>query len=204
MAANTYGSLPITIKTTTIVQNGLTQRIVETLHESASVPVVAINSVVSGLRVTSVQNDPETAGIVKQTVTYEGTTTSDLPTLPATTYESQGSMVELPIQQHPDWATTLKADWDEAKGEFKPTSAFYGMTSYIVGSVSVTRTEFFRSQPTDDYADIGTLETPGGGYTGTNKWLVISTSRRKLSEGLYSKEKTFLYSAKGWNTTIYS
>jgi hypothetical protein len=200
----TYGdaNLPITLKTTTVVQEGLTTKTVEKVHDSDSIPAVTIGAVVSGLKIINYANEPYGAGLTKQTITYEGADSVGNP-LPSTTYDSQGSMVELDIRQHPDWATEFEPDWDADKGEFIPTSPYYGISSYIVGSVTVTKTEYFATQPTDRYEDIGTKETPGGGYTGTNKWLIIGTSRRKVGEALYTRETQYLYSAKGWNTTVY-
>jgi len=206
MAATTYGAenLPVTLKTTTVVSEGVKVKTVEKVHDSASVPTHTIGTVVSGLRLSDFQNEPYGGGFTKQTVTYTGADSESLPAIPTTTYESQGTMVELDIRQHPDWDTKFKTHWDDAKGEFKLTSEYRGITSYIVGSVTVTKTEYFSSQPTDRYSSIGTLEVPGGGYSGTNKWLIIGTARRKVGEGLYSRETTYLYSAKGFSTDLYS
>lgn len=203
MAQHTYGSgsLPVTLKTTTVVQKGLQTKTVEKVHNSGAEPAQSIGAIVSGLKVINYTNEPYGGGFIKQTVVYEGAESEELP---ATTYESQGGAIELDIRQHPDWETTFKADWDENKGEFKPTSAYYGITSYLVGTVSVTKTEYFSSQPDDDYALIGTLAVPGGGYSGAGKWLIIGTSRSKQGEGLYTKQTTYQYSAKEWNADIYS
>lgn len=200
--SNIYGSsnLPVTVRTTTVVQDGLTTKTIEKVHSGSSVPTHTIGEALEGLKLVTFTNEPFGGGLIKQTTVYEGADSE----VPATTYESQGSAVELDIRQHPDFETKFKADWDAEKGEFKADSAYWGITSYLVGSVSVTKTTYHASQPTDDYADIGTLAAPGGGYSGTGKWLIIGTSRAKIGEGLYSKSTTYQYSAKGWDEDIYS
>lgn len=205
MALNKHGdaNFPVTQKTTTVVQNGLTTKTVETIHITSSLPAVTIGSISGGLRIVNYQNEGFGSGLSKQTIVYEGATTDSLPDVPETTYESQGSMVELPIQQHPDFAS-WSADWDEEKAAFKPTSTKYGVESYIVGSVTVNKTEYFRTLPSDRYASVGTLEAPGGGYSASGKWLIISTGRSKLQEGLYVRTTSYLYSAKTYDTDIYS
>lgn len=204
--ANAYGNsnLPVVQKTTIVIQKGLKTKTIETAHDSASVPVPTIGSIVSGLKIISYSNEPIGTGLIKQTVVYEGSDSDSTPSIPATTYESQGSMVEVDIRQHEDWATTFVSDWDNEKGEFKPDSEFFGITSFIMGSVTVTKSEYFSSNPSDRYADIGTLEVPGGGYSGTGHWLIIGTGRSKVGEGLYCRQTTYLYSSKAYNTLIYS
>lgn len=196
MAANTHGSasFPVTIKTTVVTTKDVKTTTTEKVYDSKPDDVALTDGVVS------FQTEPYGGGFYKQTVVTEANATQ---TLPATTYESQGSMTELPIQQHPDF-DTWSSEWDEAAGAFKSSSDKYGVTSYIVGSVTVTKTEYFATQPTDRYASVGTLEAPGGSYSGANKWLIIGTARRKVSDTLYTRETQYLYSAKGFDTDIYS
>jgi hypothetical protein len=151
------------------------------------------------------QGDNETCKI---TLTWEkpNDTTFDPETnpIPGTTFDEQTSYTELDIRQHPLFESTLSEDWDEENNQFNSSSSFYGVTSYIVGSTVVTKTEYSGSLPASNYLMVGKLETPGGGYSGGNKWLVIGSSRRKIGDNLYARETQYLYSDKGWDTTIYS
>lgn len=150
------------------------------------------------------QGDNETC---KLTLTWEkpnDTEFGEENPIPSTTYDEQTSYTELDIRQHPQFESIFSADWDDENNQFTSSSSLYGVTSYIVGSTVVTKTEYFGSQPSSVYASVGTLDTPGGGYGGAGKWLIIGSSRRKVGDNLYARETQYLYSAKSWNTDIYS
>lgn len=161
----------------------------------------ALGSTSESMPLVSAGQEQLPGNIGRITLIYENTVI-DVPSIPSTTYDEQTSSIELPIQQHPSFAS-WSADWDSEKDAFKPESDKYGVTSYIVGSTVVTKTEYFGSQPSSRYSDVGTLEVPGGGFGGSNQWLIIGTSRRKIGDGLYSRETQYLYSAKAYNTDIY-
>jgi hypothetical protein len=162
-----------------------------------------------GYKLISAQQEQGDNATAKITLTWEkadGTTFAEGTSnpIPATTYDEQTSYTELDIRQHPQFESTLSDDWDEDNNQFNSSSQWYGVTSYIVGSTVVTKTEYFGSQPPSNYQMVGKLDTPGGGYTGANKWLVIGSGRRKIGDNLYARETQYLYSDKGWDTTIYS
>ena len=145
------------------------------------------------------QNDNETAKITLTWEAADATTFAEGTSnpIPGTTYDEQTSYVELDIRQHPDFASFT--GWDNENKEFTSTSKYYGITSYIVGSTTVTKTEYFGSQPASNYTSVGSLGTPGGGYSGAGKWLIIGSGRRKIGDNLYARETVYLYSAKGFN-----
>ena len=73
------------------------------------------------------------AALCKVTLTYTASATST----PPTTYSEQTSQVEVPIQQHPnfaDWAD----DWDSVAEAFKPGSSKFGISTFIKGTSTVT------------------------------------------------------------------
>lgn len=203
-----FGSLPVVLKRTTVRNtDGLYSTTTETVYETSSLPTLNVGDGVDGETVTTMENESYGLGLTKQTLTTETKSQIDsetgLEVVPSTTYDEQTSYVELDIRQHPDFTTLKATGWDEEKGEFLPTSEHYGITSYIVGSTQVTVTSYHRSQPSSSYTLVGTKAAPGGGFGGTNNWLVIGTSRRKVGENLYAKEIVYLYSAKGWSSAIY-
>ncbi|MBE2181508.1 MAG: hypothetical protein IAE97_13665, partial [Chthoniobacterales bacterium] len=191
---------PQTIKTVVTKTKELVSKQIETIYDT--LPSLSVGSMIDGLKVISINDEPFGVGTTKRTVIAEARN-GDL-SVPTTTYDESTSYVELDIRQHPDWDSTFKDDWDSAKGEFKPESEYFGISSYIVGSTTVTKTEYFSTEPASRYSVVGKLEAPGGGYSGSNNWLIIGGNRRKIGEGLYSRETVYLYSAKGYNSDIYS
>lgn len=139
--------------------------------------------------------------LCKVTLVYQTPDTGE-DGVPATTYTENSSVMEEPIQAHPDF-DDWSADWDDEAGAFKPGTSKYGTTSYLVGTTTVTVTSYYTSKPAAPYGDIGSLETPGGGYGGTDKWLVVGANRGK-SGAYWTVSKEYQYSAKGWDTDIYS
>lgn len=203
-----YGSFPVVVKRTTSRNSeGLYSTVIETVYVSGTEPKNITGTSTDSGNVVTVENESYGPGLIKQTVTTETKSEIDeqtgLEILPSTTFDEQTSYVELDIRQHPNFASLKATGWDDEKGEFLPSSPHYGITSYIVGSTQVTVTTYHRSQPSSSYALVGTKQAPGGGFGGTNNWLVIGTSRKKSGENLYAKEITYLYSAKGWSSDIY-
>lgn len=162
----------------------------------------SLGSTSESLPLISASQEQIPGNLCRITLIYE-TNNQDPESLPSTTYDEQTSMVELPIQQHPSFGS-WSSQWDDEKGEFKSDSSKYGITSYIVGSTTVTKTEYFGSQPSSRYSEVGSLEAPGGGYGDSSKWLIIGGGRRKLGDGLYCRETVYLYSAKAYDADIYS
>lgn len=145
----------------------------------------------------AIERTQKTGGLCEIVITYTAPATS----LPATAYIEQTSTMEVDIREHPnfsDWAS----DWDSENNEFLPSSTKYGIKSYIKGTTTVTVRSFYTSKPSSDRGNIGTIQNPGGDYTGTNKWLLTGSNRSQQGP-LWVKENTFLYSAKDWNEDIY-
>jgi hypothetical protein len=147
---------------------------------------------------TTVERTQKPGGLCEIVTTY----TSPATTLPDTTYAEQSSQVEVDIREHPnfsDWAD----DWDDENERFNLTSTKAGIKSYIKGTTTVTVTSYYNSMPSDDRANIGKIQTPGGSYSGTNSWLLVGANRSKQGP-IWVMSKTYLYSAKDWDTDIYS
>lgn len=144
------------------------------------------------------KQEPMTGGFGKITLTYVAVNDS----LPEATISEQTSQIEVPIQEHPDFADWA-ADWDEENQRFLASSDKVGITSYIKGSTTVTKTTYYSSKPSAPYEDVGTLDAPGGDYTGSTHWLVIGATRQKVGS-YWVIEKTYLYSAKEYNPDVYS
>ena len=189
MAARTYGgsNLPVVVRTivTTTKDTIVTQ--VETVHDDGAVPAATVDPGTYGI--TECYNEPLGGGFVKQRVTY--TAANYTTSAPATTYSSQGSQIDVPIEQHPSY----NPSWADSKK---------GVEAYSTGSTTVTKTQYFLSRPSDPYTSIGTLATPGGPYGSAGHWLIVGTAVSKISEGLYALATQYLYSSKPWDTDIYS
>jgi hypothetical protein len=138
------------------------------------------------------------AGLCKITLTYQATSTAT----PDTTYVEQSSQENVSIQEHPDfedWA----ADWDEENQRFKSGTSKYGITSYVKGTTTVTKTAYSTSKPSSERDSIGKLESPGGSYGSSANWLLIGANRSKQG-AFWIMQKTYLYSAVAYNSDIYS
>jgi len=125
----------------------------------------------------------------------------DLPVGSYTTYSESAAAAVVPITQHPDFETL------SGTHGYDPTIGLlgdrFGINIWYKPSVQVTKREFSTSNLTSRFEDIGTLETPGGGYGGANKWLVVGTTRSKAPDG-NTRETTYLHSAEPWPTDIYT
>jgi hypothetical protein len=202
-----FGDLPVVLKrTTTRNTDGYYSTVTETVYATNALPSLNVGDSIDSEVITTLENETYGLGMTKQTITTETRSLLDgegVEIVPDTEFSEQTSYVELDIRQHPSFATLKASGWDDEKGEFLPTSQYYGVSGYIVGSTQVTKTSFHRSQPSSDYGLVGSLGAPGGGFGGTNNWLIIGSSRRKVGENLYAKELVYLYSARGWDTTIY-
>jgi len=147
---------------------------------------------------TTVERNQKSAGLCEIVTTY----TSPATTLPDTTYAEQSSQVEVDIREHPnfsDWAD----DWDDDNERFVLSSDKAGIKSYIKGTTTVTVTTYYNSKPSSDRNNIGKIQNPGSDYSGTNNWLLVGCNRSKQGP-IWVMAKTYLYSAKAWNTDIYS
>lgn len=136
----------------------------------------------------------------KITLVYSAQGTED-DELPATSYNESVSTMEVDIKLHPDFSD-WEDDFDSEKEAFKPGTPKYGITSYLVRTRTVTKSEYFSGDPGGDEADGCTIESPGGGFGGSGKWLNLGSSRSKQGD-IWIRETTYLYSGKGWDSEIY-
>lgn len=148
---------------------------------------------------TSVTQEELPASLAKITLTY----TAQYDSLPATTVVEQNSMERVAIQEHPSFSS-WSSEWDNTAGAFIPSSSKYGITDYVTGSTTATLTEYFESKPGNNGAHIGKLQYPGGDCIGdATNWLVIGSNRQQ--QGIFwVRVTTYQYSAKAWNSDIYS
>lgn len=159
-----------------------------------------------GYKLISSQADKMTGGLAKVTLNWEYVEPyATYEDLPETEWVESIASAELSIKQHPNITTSLSADWNSTKEEFKSDSPLWGTTSYIVGTVTVTKTTYHSTKPTSDFESVGTLESPGGEYTVVgNHWLLIGSNVSNKEDNLWVKQNTYLYSKKEFPTSIYS
>lgn len=135
--------------------------------------------------------------LCKITLTYA----TDFDELPDTTVVEQSSQEQVDIREHPnfgDWS----AEWDAEAEAFLPSSSKYGISSYIKGTTTVTVTEYFASKPASRRNDIGTLDSPSVDYGSAENWLIIASTRQQQGT-FWTRQTTYLWSAKPWNADIY-
>lgn len=143
------------------------------------------------------KQEQQKGGLCQITLTYFAANDS----LPAKTAVEQTSQIEVPIQEHPDFASWA-ADWDSENQRFLASSDKAGITSYIKGSTTVTVTEYFSSKPASPFEDVGTLDSPGADYGSADNWLVIGATRQKVGN-YWTVERVHLYSAVPYNPDVY-
>jgi len=214
MALHTYGSLSsVTNNTkevfTTTTGNGtsnstLSGQVVVTItcnYADRASYTPALNSFYpddSTFIATSVERNRKPGGLCEIVTTYTAPATE----LPDTTYTEQSSQIEVDIREHPnfsDWAD----DWDDDNERFKLSSSKAGIKSYIKGTTTVTVRSYYNSKPSSNRSDIGKIQNPGSDYSGSSNWLMIGSNRSKQGP-IWVKENVYLYSAKAWDSDIYS
>jgi hypothetical protein len=167
--------------------------------------VPTINSphpTLTGYWLANIEAEELPGSICKATLTY----TAQYQTLPATSYREETSSETVDIRLHPSF-NSWASYWDDDLGTFPQGTVisgqpFGGVRDFYVGTTTVTKTEYFDSQPSDEFTNIGKLQTPNGAYGSASNWLVISST--KEMQGYYWIRVTqYLYSAVGWNTLIY-
>lgn len=121
--------------------------------------------------------------------------------LPDTTYVEQSGIIQESIKNHPKFSE-YASDWDEATGDFKPGTPKYGITTFAVGTRSVTKTEYFTTKPSDRTSSIGKIENPGSDYSDAGHWL-ITESNRIQQDSFWIRQTSYLYSAILWDTDFY-
>jgi len=109
--------------------------------------------------------------------------------VPETTWSENSSQMEVDIKLHPNYDEA----WEEDKA---------GVDSYIVGTTTVTKSEYFTSKPSSDRSSLGTRRSPGGDYGSSANWLLIGSNRTKQGE-YWVRSNTYLYSELPWDNDIY-
>ncbi|MDR1304256.1 MAG: hypothetical protein LBK76_03435 [Verrucomicrobiales bacterium] len=132
--------------------------------------------------------------------------------MPGTDIREDAATIEVSIMQHPRFgsiAGTPEAprngaiwekcrdvdgdkEWHEFRG-FEAGSQYHGVTSYLVGSKTRTTTTYYSTRPATDALGVRT----------SSGWLRTGSSAGKDGRW-YTKRNTELYSAAGWDATIYS
>lgn len=155
----------------------------------------------SNYKLTEVRQERQNT-LCKITLTYTYDVTADaISTLstPATTYVEQSSTIEAPITQHPKWKDgTWNEEFNATKDGFLPSSDKHGIESYLVGTCTVTVTNYSITKPSSLRGSIGTIQDPGGDFTGESKWLLIGANRTKQG-GFWAHSKTYLFRPIAWS-----
>lgn len=205
MSQHSHGSTLTEIVNSTVydrTESGYTITIVKTCEWAARdtyTPAIgAAHPTATAYTLKNAKQEQQPGGFAKITLSYVAANDS----LPETTVTEQTSQMEVDIQQHPDFAE-WEDDWDAENQRFLASSDKAGISSYIVGSTTVTVTTYYSSKPSAPYEDVGKTDSPGGDYGSANNWLVIGATRQKVGN-YWAVEKTYLYSAKAWNTDVYS
>jgi hypothetical protein len=72
-----------------------------------------------------------------------------------------------------------------------------------VGTTTVTKTEYFDSMPSDNFSNIGKLQSPASAYGDATNWMVMSSTKQQ--QGYFWVRVTmYQYSAVAYNSQIYS
>jgi len=136
-------------------------------------------------------------GLSKVTLTY----TAQSNSTPPTTFAETSSQTEAPITENANFSTFAQY-WDYGNNTWYSYSP-KKILNYIAGSSQITKTEYFTSMPSSDRDNIGTIQAPGGPYSGDNNFLLVGSNLR-LQGFFWVKESIFLYSPAGWDTDFYN
>ena len=196
-----------TIKVTNNVEFNGTAVIIMTCDwadQSSLVP--SINSphpTLTGYWLTTVDAEELPGSVCRATLTY----TAQYNSLPATTYVEETSSYRENITQHPSFSTWASY-YSQDLGMFPPGTIisgqnFGGISDYIVGTTSVTKTEYFDSMPSDNFTNIGMLQSPASEYGEDANWMVMSSTKQQQGY-FWIRVTIYQYSALAYNSQIYS
>lgn len=156
-------------------------------------------------------------GLARIVSTYEGSETKgDL----VVTRDEGGARIEViasmreePIESHPNftqWAGTPSApiggifeDDTERFLGWKNTSAFYGISSYLVPTVTLRRQYHSDSKP--NVTNIGKVyASPSGApESGSRNWMLTSIPFQSEGEGYSVTEEYLMSGPRGWSEDLY-
>ena len=197
----------IAVKVTNNVEfNGVAEIIVTCDWNDRGTLIPVINSVhptLTGYWLTAINAEELPGSICRATLTY----TAQYQTLPATTYVEQTSTQQVDIRLHPNFSDWVSY-WDATNEEFPQGTIisgqnFGGVKDFIVGSTTITMTEYFESMPASNHGHIGKLQCPNEAYGTAANWLIVGSTRQQQGY-FWIRETVFEFSAIGWNTQIYS
>jgi hypothetical protein len=196
-----------TIKVTNNVEfNGTAVILITCDWNDRSTLVPTINSphpTLTGYWLTTVDAEEMPGSICKATLTY----TAQYNSLPATTFIEESSSYRESITQHPSFSSWA-SQYNQELGMFPPGTIisgqnFGGVSDYIVGTTTVTMTEYFDSMPDSNHTLIGQLEVPNEAYGEATNWMITGSTRQQQGY-FWIRVTVFQYSAIGWNTQIYT
>jgi hypothetical protein len=195
-------------------------------------PALAGIPVISGVSCTGVQREyNEENGYASYTYTFEGIFTNAIDP----EFSLDVTMREEPIQTHPNFdVLSQKYFWNSERQEFarqivvdqqtgglagandlskRATSPMYGVTSFLVPSVTYRRSYAAAQVPGDLLYNIGTVVQPPGIEKfpsiqsilgGTRNWLKLAPKIRRRGACVEIDEEYMLSGPRGWNPDIYS
>lgn len=134
------------------------------------------------------------------------------PTVGTITYEADANVLEIPIQQHPNFYsgkleddgsyTANLHDW----GQSGPGTDFPGLQSYLVPQPIFSRTEILSSftfTEANIISNVGKICAPTGMTSPTSgAWLKTRLSVRK-NGNIIEKSESWQYASAGWESYVY-
>lgn len=137
-------------------------------------------------------------------------TTADFAQVPSDLVDENDSTSEEPIERHKKFNDNDVFPTDEkifdVNGKFIGftwDSPWFGTTKFVVGSKTVTITQYSLTPFSAVDSRLGKLDNPGHGYGDEGKWLLITGHRGK--QGIYyTLTLTWLYSAIGYVDGLYN
>lgn len=125
------------------------------------------------------------------------------------------SAEEIDIRRHPNYDAVSDADRAEVEAaltENRATTAtgaalelyqklLQGINSYVVGSLEVTQTDFYTTDPGSQAGSVGTLIYPDG-YSPSTLWLCVGASKQRQG-AWWVRTLVLRYSARGWDSDLY-
>ncbi len=201
-------------KTRTVSGNTATYRYTQKVGTAVSDTLGSADPADATIVLQSIEFEPTPGGGYETVVlTYGSPNPSMGPTPPAgtVTYEADANMIDIPIEQHPDFSSG-SSTYDDAGNLIVPcinTELKPGVTSYQVPCPTFTRSEVLSSftfSEANIISAVGTRNAPTGMTSPTaNKWLKTRLSIRK-NGNVVEKSETWQYAGPGsrvWDSDIY-
>lgn len=152
---------------------------------------------------TSFERDDAGQAIV--TLVYRGGE-FDFQGTPAPSYNLSGAGAEVPIQQHPAFASVLSDTWDEESQSFQSGSPYYGIQSFLVPGATWTKTFYRLDHPSEkDLWGLGKIDNPDGLLGVTPGHWILSNYSVSNHGWSWQHQKTWTYDPTpvgAWRVTI--